>query len=327
MRAMIKRSVLYLVTAWSAVTVNFFIPRLMKGNAVDAVLGQINGAHVDPRAIESLRIAFGLDKHQSLLSAYWQYLVNVCHGDLGLSLHNFPEPVSQVIRQALPWTLVLVGLATLISFVIGTGLGILAGWRRGSWLDVLAPVTTFFSSMPYFWFALIVLSVFSITLGWFPFQGGYSGSTVIGWNGPFIASALDHAVLPAVTIIVASIGGWLIGMRNMMVTTLAEDYVLLAEAKGLSRRRRAFTYAARNALLPNITGFALSLGFVVSGAILTEIVFSYPGIGFLLYQAVQNRDYPLMQGLFLIITLAVLGANLLADLSYTLLDPRTRTSG
>lgn len=327
MQVLIKRSVFYLITAWAAVTVNFFIPRLMKGDAVDAVLGQINGAQVDPRAVESLRIAFGLDKKQSLPSAYWHYLVDICHGDLGVSLHNFPEPVSQVITRALPWTLVLVGLATLVSFLIGTGLGIVSGWRRGSWLDVLTPITTFFSSMPYFWFALIVLTVFSIHLGWFPFEGGYSGTTVIGWNGPFLASALDHAVLPAVTIIVASIGGWLIGMRNMMVTTLSEDYVLLAEAKGLSRRRRAVTYAARNAILPNITGFALSLGFVVSGAILTEIVFSYPGIGFLLYQAVQNRDYPLMQGLFLIITLAVLAANFLADISYTILDPRTRTHG
>jgi peptide/nickel transport system permease protein len=192
---------------------------------------------------------------------------------------------------------------------------------------VLAPVTTFFSSMPYFWFALIILTIFAIDLNIFPFQGGYSGDTVVGWNAPFIGSAIEHAILPAFTIIVASLGGWLIGMRNMMVTTQSEDYMLVAEAKGLSVRRRSLSYAARNAILPNITSFALSLGFVVSGAILTEIVFSYPGIGYLLYQAVQNRDFPLMQGLFLIITLTVLGANLLADVSYTLLDPRTRKNG
>ncbi len=327
MKALLGRIGLLLLTAWAAITINFFIPRLMKGNAVDAILGQVNGAQVDPRAVQSLRIAFGLDKSQNPVAEYFQYLGNIFHGDLGISLHNFPQPVSDVIGQALPWTLLLVGVSTLISFLIGTGLGIISGWRRGSWLDVLAPVTTFFSSMPYFWFALIMLTVFAINLNVLPFQGGYSGDTVIGWNGPFILSALQHAILPAFTIIIASLGGWLIGMRNMMVTTQAEDYMLVAEAKGLSVWRRSMSYGARNAVLPNITGFALSLGFVVSGAILTEIVFSYPGIGFLLYQAVQNRDFPLMQGLFLIITLTVLGANLIADVSYTLLDPRTRKNG
>jgi peptide/nickel transport system permease protein len=168
--------------------------------------------------------------------------------------------------------------------------------------------------------------VFAIVLKWFPLSGGYSVDTTIGLNGDFIASAAYYAILPALTIVVASIGGWLIGMRNMMVTTLSEDYVRLAEAKGLPKRRIMFTYAARNAILPSFSGFAMSLGFVVGGSIVTEIVFNYPGIGSVLFKAAQAADYPLMQGIFLVITIMVLVANLLADIAYAFLDPRTRES-
>ena len=172
--------------------------------------------------------------------------------------------------------------------------------------------------------ALIALYILAYTLNWFPLNGGYDTSTTIGWNTDFLFSALNHALLPAFTIVLASIAGWMLGMRNAMITTLTEDYVLLAEAKGLSERRVMFAYAARNAILPNVTGFALSLGFVVGGALLTEVVFSYPGIGFALLQAAQNSDYPLLQGIFLLIALAVLGANFIADLVYVILDPRVR---
>jgi peptide/nickel transport system permease protein len=158
----------------------------------------------------------------------------------------------------------------------------------------------------------------------FPLNGGYDTSTTVGWNTDFLFSAVNHALLPAFTIVLASIAGWLLGMRNAMITTLTEDYVLLAEAKGLSQRRVMLSYAARNAILPNVTGFALSLGFVVGGALLTEVVFSYPGIGFALLQAAQNSDYPLLQGIFLVIAIAVLGANFIADLVYVVLDPRVR---
>jgi peptide/nickel transport system permease protein len=226
--------------------------------------------------------------------------------------------------SALPWTLVLVGVATILSFVIGTAAGIIVGAKRGSWLDASLPISTFFSAIPYFWFALVILWLFTIVIHWFPMSGGYSATNVIGWNWQFILSAADHAVLPAITIIATSIAGWLLGMRNMMIVTLNEDYITLAEAKGLSKARINFVYAARNAILPSLASFALSLGFVVSGAILVEIVFSYPGIGYVLYAAVNNSDYPLMQGVFLIITLAVLLANIVADVFYVLLDPRTR---
>jgi len=324
MRLIINRAVFYLVTLWAAITVNFFLPRLMKGDAVDAILGRMDGAQVTPEAINSLKIAFGLDKSDDLLSQYMQYLGDIVHGNLGISLSLFPQPVSSAIGTALPWTLLLVGVSTILSFLLGTGLGVVAGWRRGSRWDVLPPLSTFFTAMPYFWFGLIMITVFSVNLRWFPFGGGYDGSTIIGFNAPFIRSALYHAILPAATIVITSMGYWLVGMRNMMVSTLSEDYLVLAAAKGLSTKRRAVSYAARNAVLPSISSFSLSIGFLVSGAIVTEIIFSYPGLGFLLYLAVQNRDLPLMQGIFLVITLAVLVANLLADIAYAALDPRTR---
>jgi peptide/nickel transport system permease protein len=183
------------------------------------------------------------------------------------------------------------------------------------------------SAVPYFWLGLVVLTIFAVKLNWFPLSSGYDPNLTVGFTWAFIWSATFHAVLPATTIIVSSIAGWLLGMRNVMMSTLGEDYVLLAEAKGLPRRRVTFTYAARNAILPNMAGFALSLGFIVSGAILTEVVFSYPGIGYVLFEAVTNEDYPLMQGIFLMITILVLLANLFADVMYAALDPRTREAG
>jgi peptide/nickel transport system permease protein len=211
-----------------------------------------------------------------------------------------------------------------ISFLVGITLGVLAGWKRGTWLDNLVPATTFLTAMPYFWLALLLVYVFAQVLSLLPSSGGYDPLDNVGFNGQFIGSAVQHSILPALTIVVSSIGGWLLGMRNMMVSTLSDDYVVAAEAKGLKPRRVMIGYAARNAVLPSVSGFAISLGFVVSGSIVMEQVFNYPGVGNVLYQAVVNDDYPLMQGIFLVITLTVLGANLLVDLLYGIIDPRTR---
>lgn len=229
-----------------------------------------------------------------------------------------------MLKQALPWTLGLVGLTTLISFAIGTGLGVLAGWYRGSAIDALLPVTTFLSSIPYFWLGLVAIALFTGIDSFFPSSGGYDPGVVPSWDPAFIGSAIQHSLLPALTIFISSMSGWILGMRNMMVTVTSEDYITVAHAKGLPEGRVMLGYAARNALLPNVSGFALSLGFIVSGTLLVEIVFSYPGIGFLLFQAVGSKDYPLLQGIFLIITLSVLVANFLADIAYLVLDPRTR---
>jgi peptide/nickel transport system permease protein len=323
MTVLLRKFGFYLLTAWAAITLNFALPRLMPGDAVDGYLGRVHG-RINAQSLHALSIAFGVNTHESLFSQYVSYLGDLAHGRLGVSITYFPEPVSTVIRQSLPWTIVLLGISTVIAFALGTFLGVLAGWRRDSALDLLTPLGAFLSSMPYFWFGLIVITFFAVELPWFPFAGGYETGQQIGLNAAFVRSALDHAVLPATTIVVSAMGAWLLGMRNMMVNTLGEDYVTLARAKGLSERRIIFAYAARNAILPNVAGFALSLGFVVGGAILTEVVFSYPGIGEVLFQAINNRDYPLMQGVFLMITLAVLLANLIADVCYVWLDPRAR---
>lgn len=325
MRHLLRRASFYLVALWAAVTLNFLIPRLMPGNPAEAMLARLHGK-ASPQAIHALEILFGVNTHESLWMQYLHYLGNLLQGNLGISVTYLPTPVSEVITRDLFWTLTLVGVTLVISFVIGTLLGALVAWRHGSTLDtILPPMFTFLSAIPYFWLALIFLYVFGFTLGWFPIYGGYdANNTTPGFSLDFILSALEHAVLPAFTIIIGSIAGWILGMRNTMITTLSEDYVLMAEAKGLSDRRIMLTYAARNAILPNITSFALSLGFVVSGALLTEIVFSYPGIGYALLQAVENHDYSLIEGIFLLIVIAVLAANFLADLAYVALDPRVR---
>ena len=323
MRYFARRIAFYVFTAWAAITINFFIPRLIPGDPVSALVNGMRG-QINSDQIASLTVLFGLDKQESVWSQYWHYLGQLARGDLGISFGNFPVPVATVIGQSLPWTLALIGLTTVLSFAIGTLLGVLAGWRRGSWMDGLLPATTFLSSVPYFWLGLIAVAFLTGTHSFLPSSGGYDPGLIPDWDMIFIGSAVRHALLPALTIVVASVGGWLLSMRNMMVTVSAEDYITVAHAKGLSERRVMFSYAARNAMLPSVSGFGMALGLVVGGTFLVEYVFSYPGIGLQMLQAIAKHDYPLIQGIFLVVTLAVLGANFLADLAYLLLDPRTR---
>ncbi len=323
MRQLLRRIVFYLVALWASVTINFIIPRLAPGNPAEALVARFQGK-LNPAALHALEIQFGIT-NASLWDQYWQYLGNLLHGNLGLSITYFPTPVSAVIAQDLPWTLVLVGVAVIISFLLGTFSGMVIAWRRGSLLDsALPPFMILFSAVPYFWLALILLYFLGFKLNLFPLSGGYNTNVTPGLSPDFLASAVGHAILPALTIVLSSIAGWMLGMRNTMITTLTEDYVLMAQAKGLPDREVMYAYAARNAILPNITGFALALGFVVGGALFTEMIFSYPGIGYALLQGVQNSDYPLVQGIFLVIAIAVLVANFLADLVNTALDPRAR---
>jgi peptide/nickel transport system permease protein len=318
----VRRIGFYLVAAIAAITLDFFIPRMVPGDPVLTALAQLKGT-VPPQAIHALELQYG-GTGGGLWDQYVHFWYMIFHGDLGVAMSLGQVPVTHVIAQHLYWTVILVGLATVISFVIGTAVGTLAAWKRGSWMETLLPVTTFLQAMPYFFLATLLVLFFAVDLKFFPPAFGYDTfKTTIGFNWAFIWDAVRHGVLPALTIVGASLAGWIIGMRNMVVTVRDEDYVLLAEAEGLSRRRVMY-YAARNAVLPQVSSFALALSFVVGGSLLTEIVFSYPGIGFTLVAAVKSLDYSLVQGIFLVITLVVLAANFVADLVYVALDPRTR---
>ena len=323
MSYILRRLAFYAVAAWVALTANFFLPRAMPGNAVQSIMAKF--PNLQPSAYHALEAMLGVGHPGSLWHQYLSYLGDVFTLHFGISVSQFPAQVSTLLGQTIPWTLTLVGTATVIAFFVGTGLGIVAGWRHGGWLDRILPGLMFFQAIPYFFLALILIEVLAAHAGIFPIGEGYAGGLVPGWNGAFIGSAIYHSILPAFTIVITSLAGWMLQMRNVMITTLGEDYVVAAQAKGLSSRRVIFTYAARNALLPQLQGFGLALGFVVSGAIVMEIVFSYPGIGLLLLSAVTSNDYPLMQAIFLVITFAVLLANLIVDFIIVAVDPRART--
>jgi peptide/nickel transport system permease protein len=327
MRFLLHRLGFFVLTLWAAVTVNFLIPRLMPGDPASAMMARFHG-RLNPAAIHAMSIAFGVDSHQSLWSQYVGYLHNTVTGNFGTSLTYFPLSVGSQIAQAAPWTLGLIGVVTVLAFLGGTLIGTVSGWRRGGAVDsILPPVFVVTSALPYFWVGMMLILVFSIwTNGALPNDGAYSLDAVPGFSLPFITDVLQHALLPALTILITSIGAWILTMRNNMVTVLAEDYVRMGRAKGLSNRRIMYHYAARNALLPNLAGFAMSLGFVVAGAILVEYVFNYPGLGYMLLNAVNNLDYPLMQALFLMITVAVLVAVLICDFLTAWLDPRARSA-
>ena len=320
---LLRRLGFYALAAWVAITLNFLIPRLMPGDPAEIMFARFKG-EMSPTAIAALRETFGIT-NDPMWQQYFSYLKHLLSGDLGISVSNFPEPVVNVIATGLSWSIFLAGSALIISFILGTTLGALAAWRRGGLLDsITPPLLALLGAFPYFWMAMLALFVFGFGLGWFPLWHAYPEGTSPGFNLPFITGALYHAALPAATMVIASLGGWMLAMRNTMVGILGSDYITYARARGLAPKRVLFRYAARNALLPNITGFGMALGFVLGGALLTEIIFSYPGQGYLLIQAVRAQDYPLMQGLFLTITLAVLGANWLVDIVTLMLDPRTR---
>jgi peptide/nickel transport system permease protein len=324
MRFLIRRFLFYLVAAYVAITINFFLPRLMVGDPVQVMFGKFQG-RMDPRAVESLKATFGF-VDGPLSKQYLTYLRNLAHGNLGTSLTAFPVPVTDVIHASLLWSLRLVGSATIFAFGIGMLLGIIAAWHRGKFVDsFVLPVASVLSAFPFFWVAMLALYLFAFVLGWFPIGHSYDVALKVDWGDAlFVRSVFRHTLLPMITIVITAIGGWMLGMRNNMIGVLSEDYITMAQAKGLSDRRVMLTYAARNAILPSLTGFAMSLGFVIGGALVVEIVFAYPGMGFALLNAVNGRDYPLMQGVFLLLTLAVLAANFIADIAYVLMDPRAR---
>ncbi|HMB71833.1 MAG TPA: ABC transporter permease, partial [bacterium] len=298
MRYLLRRLGFYLVAAWAALTLNFFLPRLMPGDPATALFARFRG-RMTPAALEALRETFGL-VDANLFQQYVVYLRSLLSGDLGISIAYFPAPVTDVIGTGLAWTVFLAGTSVVLSFIIGTMLGVVAAWWRRGWVDRwLPPALVFLGAFPYFWLAMVALYVFGFTLGLFPLGHAYGDDTVPSASPGFLLDVARHAALPVGTVVVATLGGWLLTMRNTMVAILGSDYVNLARAKGLPPRRVVLRYAARNALLPSVTGFGMALGFILGGSLLTEIVFSYPGQGYLLVQAVRSQDYPLMQGIFL----------------------------
>jgi peptide/nickel transport system permease protein len=324
-RYLLRRLGFFVLTLWAALTINFLIPRLMPGSPATAILARFHG-RLTPSALHAIEVALGINDQQSVWSQYVDYIGNTLTLNFGISIQSF-EPVSQVVAAAIPWTLTLVGVTTILAFLLGTGIGTIAAWRRGGKADsILPPLFLVGTGLPYFWVGMMLIIVFAEVNPWLPVALGLDPGVETGFNWLFIGDALRHAILPAAAILITSIGGWVLIMRNTMVTTLAEDYIRMARAKGLSSGRIMLDYAARNSILPNLTGFAMSLGFVISGSVLVEDVFNYPGVGFQLVQAVENEDFPLMQCLFLLITVAVLVAVLLADIITALLDPRTRSA-
>ncbi|MTD12645.1 ABC transporter permease subunit [Nakamurella sp. YIM 132087] len=318
----------FLLTAWAAITLNFLIPRLQPGDPAEVIVRKLNSAAgatgaLDPVQVQAIRAMIG-EPGGNLWTQYLDYLGSLFRGQFGLSFAYYPFPVTQVISQAVWWTVGLIGVTQILSFVLGTVLGAWAAWRRNSRFDSIISIgSTFVGNLQSFWIGLLVLYFFAYTLGWFPASGGYE-YTNPGWNWSFAADVLSHAALPALTLMITAPIGFILGMRNTMVQVLGEDFIRLGQAQGLPERKIALGYAARNAMLPSVTNFALSLGALLGGSVLVEQLFDYPGMGRLLAEATANRDFPLMQGILLFIILAVLVANLVADLLYGVLDPRAR---
>jgi peptide/nickel transport system permease protein len=317
----LRRLGVLVLMVWAALTLNFIIPRLMPGNPAEIMLAHIGAkGPVTPALRSELAASLGLPGG-SLLSQYGHYLYDVAHFQFGLSYAFFPQTVSSLVWSSLPWTVALVGVMTLVSFAAGTAIGVTAAWHRNKRFDVAATVgSTFVASFPYFWTGLLLLYLFAFRLSWFPMSGGSANPP--SWTFGFIGDALAHSVLPGLTIFIGGIGVWALGMRNYTINVLGEDFIKFAQANGVRVRILLVRYAMRNAVLPQLTVFAIVFGNVVGGSLLVEEVFGYPGVGTLLYNAIFNLDYPLMQALFLIITLSVLIANFAVDLLHVRLDPR-----
>lgn len=325
MRYILRRLGFYIIAFWAALTLDFFLPHLLPGDPATAILGS-SGTQLDPAQVQALKEALGIS-NDPIIIQYFQYLTHALRGDFGISFSNFPVPVFTVIMTGLWWTLLLGGTSVIISFIIGNLVGMYGAWRRGGVVDTFVPpLLVFLGAFPAFFLGLTGVYFLAFQFNWFPTRHAYEDNLIPGFDLAFIGSIIQHLLLPAFIMILVSLGGWALGMRNTMVGILAEDYITMAEAKGLSQNRIMFRYAARNAMLPSVTAFGIVLGFVLSGQLLIEQIFSYPGLGFLLISAVQRLDYPLMQGLFLMITLAVLVANFIVDIIYTRLDPRVGAS-
>lgn len=325
MRFLARRLGFYLAAFFVAVTLNFFIPRWMPGDPTTRILLALRGK-LRPDQVEAIRKTYGFEG--SLWDQYWNYLWKLAHFDFGISTVNFPEPTSDLLFYAAGWTLLLVGIATVISFVIGITMGIYSAWHRGGFFDtVFTPINVMMNAFTPAVVALLLWYGFSLEWAIFPLGRAHDINLTPGFNWETVASVSWHAVLPVASIVLVNFGSWHLGMRNTMINLLNEDFVVLAKAKGLSDRRVRYRYVARNAILPQITSLALSIGYVLGGAFITEVVFNYPGLGKFTLNAIQARDYTFIQAQLILLTGSVLIANLASDVLNVIFDPRLRSGG
>src|SRR6266705_2788807 len=321
-----RRFGVFLLILWLAATLNFFLPRLSGQDPVhakllqQAALGGYVHAGIEEMTHEYER-RFGLD--QPLWRQYLTYLGDVSRLDFNYSIANYPKTVRELVADAVPWTLGLLGTTTLLSFVIGSLLGALLAWPRAPrWMVWLMPPLWALHAIPFFLLGLILTYFFAFQLPLLPIFGGYSPGASPSFNWRFIWDVFQHALLPALSIILVATGGWALGMRGMMVTTMGEDYVVFAEAKGLKAPTVFLHYCLRNAILPQVTALALTLGQILSGAVLVEVIFGYPGIGTLLFQAIRENDHFVIQGVVFIVIVALGLTTFVLDVIYPWLDPR-----
>jgi peptide/nickel transport system permease protein len=321
-----KRLGVFVLILWLAATLNFFLPRLSGMDPVrQKLLAQAQlGGYVQTgieAMVKEYDQRFGLNK--PLWRQYVAYLADVSRLDFNYSIANYPRTVNEMIAEAIPWTVGLLGMTTLLSFVIGTFLGALLAWPKAPrWMQWLMPPLWALHAIPFFLFGLLLMYALAFRFGLFPMFGGYSAGAFPDLTLEFVTDVLAHAILPALSIVCVATGGWALGMRGMMVTTQGEDYVIFAEAKGLKSLTIFLRYCVRNAILPQTTALALALGQILSGAVLVEVIFGYPGIGTVLFLAIRENDHFLIQGIVFMVIVALGLATLLLDLIYPLLDPR-----
>jgi peptide/nickel transport system permease protein len=328
MRWFARRLLFYAFAIWVALTINFLLPRLMPGDPIAGLLQHLNPSQLaaNPGLIQTYQAMLG-GGDQSIWQDYVTYLGRIVHFDFGLSTSNYPTPVSEVIGRTLPYSIFLVGVAFLLAFIVGTAIGMVSAWRRGGVVDnVFVPAFMAVGAFPAFFTALLALYFLGLKAQWFPIQHAYDTGLTPGFNWAFLSSALRHSELPILVVVVAYAGAWVLNMRAVMINTIGEDYVTMAHAKGLRDNRVMTRYAARNAILPPLNGFAALFASAVGGLVFIEYIFSYPGAGYTLQQAVLGNDYPLAQALLVVLSVCVIVANLLMDILNFILDPRLRTS-
>jgi peptide/nickel transport system permease protein len=325
-----NRLITFFITVIIAATIIWIIPRLSPVDPAEAMLGRMasSAGFVEnaDQILLDLRTQFGLN--EPLWQQYLIYLKNLATFDFGVSVANFPTPVSQMIAAALPWTIGLMILSLIISFIIGNAAGAFMAWEETPKLwKVLIPAGMIFTSIPPILSGLLLMWLFASQLEWLPLSGSYGLFVTPGWNWQFIFSVVEHGILPALSIVIVTFGFWALGMRGLMTTVQGEDYVQLAKAKGLRPRYILYRYMIRNAILPQITAFALKIGLMVTGQILVERIFSYNGMGKLIYDAILNQDFAVIQGASYIIILMTAVSVLIVDLIYPFIDPRIRHEG